>query len=274
MILEKRNFVCADIEKNCYRFWNISISDTNQIITEYGRVGNSKATDVKNFSSACEARKYFDSKVRDKQKIKKRRDSYTEITILDGESSTKNNPTAGLSKHLSDIAVSQIQTSSKEVQDLIRWFSDQNIHNICGSTTIKYSVAEGCFKTPLGIISQGDIDEAKKLLENISILVEANDFSSDLTRLANTYLRKIPQDIGGSSTKINLKNILGDKIKIKSQWDIIEGLEAAVSKSTEQDAKLFNAKIELAKVSDPKLIELGSKLKNVYALAIYPVRTI
>lgn len=272
MILEKRHFALADLEKNSYKFWNIQIEDTNIVTTKYGRIGNSEATDVKNFDSASAARKYFDTKIRDKTKVRSRRDSYTEITILEGEKST-NSVTKGISRHLSDIAVEQIQTSSKEVQDLIRWFSDINIHNIISQTTISYNLEEGCFTTPLGVVDQTCINNAKDLLIKMTPFIERKDWTSkELIKFTNSYLRFLPQQLGSSSTKIGLKNIFGENGSIAKQQEIIEGLEAAISKGVKTEDRVFNAKIELVKnVNEEKIAALGSKIKNVYSLEIKPV---
>lgn len=275
-VIEKKHFVCTDLEKNSNKFWRAELRSDNSVHTEYGRVGNSKGTKVKHFDTETEARKYFDIKVKDKRTVRPRRDAYTEITIL-GETSSK--PNLNGSKHISDIAVSQIETTSPEVKDLIKWLSDINIHNIVSQTSVRYNVADGCFTTPLGVVDQSCLNQAKDLLEKIEGFVEKKNFKdSELVRLVNQYLRFVPTDLGGSSVKINLINIFGDLQAIKKQEGIIESLEAAVSQSSTvvtEEQRIFNAKMELVKeVKDDALSmisELGGKVKNIYSLEIKPV---
>jgi len=243
-ILEKHHFVCTQLEKNSNKFWIIELHDDKRVLTHYGRVGQDGYRDNKSFDSQAAAEKYFRSKLRDKAKVKERRDAYTEINII-GETKKSTNIA---SRHISDIAVKQIKTSSQEVRDFIKFLSDVNIHNITSSTSIKYNVSEGSFTTPLGVVDQNCIDTAKDLLDKISVYVKSGDLSNkDFLKLVNSYLRYIPQDLGGSHTKIRIADVLGTLDKLQNQANIIEGLQAAIQNSKPAETieeKIFDVQIE------------------------------
>jgi len=270
----KRTFVLTDLEKNSNKYWTIDLQGT-VVTTEYGRVGGKGAVENKNFGSAGEAQKYYDTKIRDKSKVKPgRRDTYTEITLVDVGSIT--HTTSPLKRSLRELALAEIETNSPSCKDLIGYLVDTNIHNITSSTTITYNIAEGCFRTPLGIVDKECIEQAKALLAKIEPYVLAEEYSSsDLLSLSNQYFRRIPQDLGGSHVRIHLKDVFRDLAK---QYSIIEGLEAAVvtESPSSSTVKTFDSKIELLSSVPEKVSSLykgshGYKIKNTYSINIQSV---
>jgi predicted DNA-binding WGR domain protein len=257
-LIEKKHFVCTDLEKNSNKYWIIERFDDNSVKTSYGRVGDSGQSTTKNFSSTSEAEKFFNTKVKEKSKIKSRRDAYTEIHILDDMVVTKS-PT----RHISDLAAEQIETSSEDVRKLVRWFSDINIHNIVSSTSVSYNITEGCFRTPLGVVDQSCISNAKVLLNEISQFPDKE--TKECLKKINLYLRYVPQDLGSSHQKIQIKNVFGSGDLLQKQADILEGLEAAISsakpsETNEVSERVFNTKLDIVKNED----EI-SKLKERFA---------
>ena len=275
-ILQKKNFVCADLERNSNKFWTITLYQDHSVKTEWGRVGHSHDELTKSFPSSMAAEKFFNSKIRDKLRVKDgRRDAYTEIEILEDKIITA----SPINGDLAELAASEIETASPEVKDFVRWLAKVNIHNICSSTTIRYNIVDGTFSTPLGVIGQKTINEAKDLLDQISKFTSVED--KDCIKIIGQYIRRIPQDLGGSNVKINAKSIFGSPELLQKQQDIIDGLEAATSsaqpiKSNEVTERTFNT--TLNRLSDDRIIEeinkrfrkhtASSTISNIYQIHI------
>lgn len=280
-LLSKRHFVCTDLEKNSNKFWVIELYDNSTITTTYGRVGTPGYRENKTFGSQIAAQKYFDNKIKDKQKVKNRRDSYTEITILSENISVEKN------NHISDIAINEIETNSQKAKELVKFLSDVNIHTITSNTQIKYNVDDGSFKTALGVVDKTSIDNAKKLLDEISKYIIINDFSNPLlTKSVNQYFRYVPQDLGGSNVKIRLKDLFRDMDAIEKQNEILQSLEASISTAKKVESngvKIFNTALREAsdvkdeidnlfrKTKQGRHISHQYSVKNVYKIEIKSV---
>lgn len=239
-ILNKKTFVCADTAKNNNKYWIIEQFDDNTVITRYGRIGDSGQSTKKTFSSTNEAEKFFNSKVKEKSKVKSRRDAYTEIHLIDDIVTTQPS-----NKHISDIASEQIETNSPNIRSLVKWFSDVNIHNICSNTTLSYNTVEGCFKTPLGIVDTSCINNAKILLDKISKF--DNKEEKECIKIINQYLRYIPQNVG---RKLKINEIFGTGDLLQKQADILEGLEAAIQQTKpliSTTERVFNTRLDIVK---------------------------
>lgn len=277
-LLEKRHFVCSDFEKNSNKFWIISRYDNNSVVTYYGRVGNTGEKTVKNFSSEVEAIKFFNSKVCDKQRVKEgRRDAYTEIEVLEDRIVYNNLA----SKDIAELAANEIQTTSQDVKEFVKWLAKINIHNITSSTSIRYNISEGTFSTPLGVIGKNTINEAKNLLDQISKFSNIDD--KLCISLINQYVRRIPQDLGGSSTKIHAKHVFGTPELLQRQLDIIEGLETAINQvkpvELSETERVFNTKLDIC-INDNVIGEIkerfsrysnGNRISRVYEVDIKDV---
>lgn len=272
-LVDKKFFMCSDLEKNSNKYWIIERFADNSVTTSYGRVGDTGAQTTKNFPDEGAAQKFFNSKVKDKQRVKTRRDAYTEINILDDATVAK-----PLSRHISDLAAEQIETTSEEVRALVRWFSDINIHQIESSTSVRYNMADGCFRTPLGVVDNNCINEAKQLLEQISKFTDVED--KECVKVINQYLRYIPQDLGGSHVRIHVKDVFGSGDLLQKQADIIEGLETAISQAKPvekaESERVFNTQLGIVK-DEGVIGELrsrfsrhynGSSISNVYSVNI------
>lgn len=254
-LITKKHFVCADLEKNSNKFWIGELYNNGLVRFRYGRVGSNEQVTEKQFNNQYEAQKFFDSKVKDKQKVKSRRDAYTEINVIEETGSI----TKSFGCHdVADIALKEIQTNTQAAQDFVRWLCKINKHNILTNTTIKYDINDGTFKTPLGVIDKICLDKARDLLDQIEPFIERKDFNSkQLTSLVNQYLRMIPQDLGGSNIKLRIKDILPDMNAIEKQSGLIDSLNASISTAkpttTQEINKVFETSLlEVEDLSDVK----------------------
>lgn len=266
-LVREKYFVCTDIDVNANKFWRIQQFDDHSVVTIYGRVGISEAATTKHFGDEHEADKFFGRKVNEKTKVKSHRDAYTEIDILTStQCSRKDVP----KDRLADIAAQEIDVDCETTRDLIRWLSSVNIHQILQSTTMTYNEAEGVFRTPLGVVGKSMVDRARVLLNEIAPYVEHGQYAdAGLKKIANEYLRLIPQDLGGTHVKLKLERIF-TREKLKEQADVLDALDASIAsvltvptKTTEDESprqRTFNLKLHA--VDDPQQIEDVKKKFN------------
>lgn len=251
-IVSKRHFVCADLEKNSNKFWIGELYDNGLVRLRYGRVGSSEQVTEKQFASQYEAQKFFDGKVKDKQKIKSRRDAYTEINIIE---ETKAVTQRFGCYDVADIALKEIQTNTQTAKEFVKWLCKINKHNILTNTTIKYDINDGTFKTPLGVIDKICLDKARYLLDQIEPFIERKDFNNkQLISLVNQYLRMIPQDLGGSNIKLRIKDILPDMNAVEKQSGLIDSLNASITTvkpTKEENSKVFETSLFEIQDLDP-----------------------
>ena len=84
-LISRRHFVNCDIEKNSNKFWIGELYDNPpKVVMRFGRVGSDEQMKDRQFASLNEAQKFFDDKIKDKSRVKSRRDSYTEIKVIEG----------------------------------------------------------------------------------------------------------------------------------------------------------------------------------------------
>lgn len=275
-LISKRYFVCSDITNNSNKFWIGELYDNSFVKLRYGRVGSNEQVTEKQFNSQSEAQKFFDGKIRDKQKAKFRRDAYTEINIIEDNKSVSR--FIG-NKDVADIALNQIQTNTQAAKDFIRYLCKINKHNILTNTTIKYDINDGTFKTPLGVIDKSCLDKARELLDQIEPFIEKKDFDNkQLITLVNQYLRRIPQDLGGSNIKLRIKDILPDINAVEKQSGLIDSLNASISTvkpAQQSESKVFDTSLTEVVDLDPikKYYKRSSpRIHKAYQIQIKSVR--
>lgn len=218
----------SDVGANNNKYWSGIVTDSNEVLLEWGRIGDTLQSKRKSFDSEYSANSFLDGKVKEKK-----RKGYTELNILSGSGTVVVNHDKG---SLKEIAKSQI-VSDDETKKLIEKLTEANIHNILTSTTLTYSQDTGLFATPLGIVTDISIKEARQKLNLMSPYVEQSDFeNSDYIELLNSFLRLIPQKVGRKLRS----DIFGDLNAIKAQNDIIDSLEVSYQQAITDTAKPKN----------------------------------
>jgi len=229
LVLSKK-FICTDSEFGTAghnKFWSIKVYDDGTLETEYGRVGDSGASTTKNFGSSDaalkEAEKLIKKKERGKAKGGKRDSCYKEVDIV----GTVDHVSMPSKKSLGKDVWKKIGDGNKEVENLISLLDRENIHNITSNTTLKYDETTGLFSTPLGVVGQNSIDQARLVLSNIKPFVEKNQFNNKSgDRLAEEFMMLIPQDIGRQ--RPTLKTLCHDLNKFDQISSILDSLQASL----------------------------------------------
>jgi len=220
-MIKNAKYIYVDAVNNNNKFWNIEIDASHTVTTFWGRVGDEGQSKSFPHNSDYAAEAFFNKKCREKENK-----GYTvQRTINNGASG----PTVKVveSHNLENIAKSQIQTNSPELGKLISYLAKANAHSILSQTSMQYNDATGLFSTPLGIVDQEAIDEARTLLLKISDMVQAKDYREDrFMPVLSNYLRIIPQDIGRK--RPNPELLYPDLESVQRQNNVLDSLEASL----------------------------------------------
>jgi len=215
-IVEEIHLVKTDVNANNNKFWVGKLYDDDTLETSWGRVGDKG-----------QAKTYVagGKRMLDKKRREKERKGYSEIDIVSNTSGHVSGKVIQ-KESLSKVAKDQIQTKSPETKQLIEYLAQVNVHNILSNTTMTYDAEDGLFKTPLGIVSSATIDEAKDLLEKISVHIIKGDHDGiKIKKLTSQYLMRIPQKV---SRRLKVTDVFPDQEALKKQNDILDSLSASL----------------------------------------------
>jgi poly [ADP-ribose] polymerase len=249
--VREAKYIYADVAGNNNKFWNIQELSDNSCSIQWGRVGSSGQTQLKSFASPVHASSFFESKCRQKESK-----GYQRLKVLNGSGVVI---TPAPSREVAAIAAKQIETDSPQTFELVKRLADANVHNILSSTQLVYDTSRGTFSTPLGIITQDAIDEARALLGQMADRVQRQEFTSaNYIDLLNSYLRLVPQRVG---RKIDPVSLYPDVKAIRKQNEILDSLEASLKLVVDRpdepakprELRLFEARLKL--VEDGALID-------------------
>ena len=202
---------------NSYKYWNGKLYDDESWIATWGRVGCANPE-----SGTWQGANKFEAKVREKLSPKK---GYTEQKTI-GEAVSSAPSTTIRNGDLHSIAKSQILTTSNPVLDrLIKRFVDANVHKITSSTQITYNTTTGLFTTPLGIVEQSGLIEARDLLADLAPFVKNHRFVPDADKILCKYLRIIPQALG--MKRFSTETVIPDDNALQRQLDLVDSLESS-----------------------------------------------
>jgi poly [ADP-ribose] polymerase 2/3/4 len=231
-ITKKIRLIYSEVGENSNKVWEGELYDDSSVITRWGRVGNT--LDSKTFPNAGEV--FLLKKQKEKEKK-----GYTILKTLGEGIEVKSAPVS----NLHEIAMAQIAKNNPELSKILERLSKANVHNITSQTNITYNSATGLFQTPLGIITQEGIDEARNLLVNVKkAMIDAK--KKEMEKLTSGYLRLIPQKVG---TRLTVESVFPDLDAVQKQADILDSLEASLkSVTTVTTTDKTKSKIDLEKV--------------------------
>ena len=162
------------------------------------------------------------------------RSGYKEVAIAGSEPVTSNTPKSSAT---AKTAVEEIAKGDPTITKLVEFLSAQNVHNISQSTTLKYDAVSGLFSTPLGIVSQDSIDDAREVLAQAQKIVDDTRWASTVNeknrnKIAADYMMLIPTDIGRD--RPTFERVFPDLDAVQKQNDILESLEGSLAMAAKQ----------------------------------------
>lgn len=245
VVFQKKLIKVSSTDNN-NKFWNIVAFENGKIEREWGRVSKTPRSKKEVVNSPENyAKNLFN---------KKMKDGYREVDTIENQKITNNG------NDLKETALTQLtKNKTKEVKELIENLVDSNIHNILKSTTLKYDKNSGLFSTPLGIIGEKSIRNARIKLDKISKKINCKSFDLEWVSLCEDYLMIVPHEVG---SKIKLENIFGNADHIQKELAILKGLETSIEMAQNQSQigevekeqeKIFDVDINI--VTDDKIID-------------------
>jgi len=273
-VVSKIHLVKSDPEKNNNKFWNVAIYDDGSTERHWGRVGDSGQRKLEQWGSTSRAQAKAESWANTKRKEGRNGEiAYRDVDVIDDVDVPV--PSSGkvsrVDNDLHKIAKDQIKTNCAEAAALLPRLIKENAHQITAATggKITYNYDKGMFQTPLGLVRQASIDEARAKLVEIGDLVYASDYGRDLLELTRDYLMLVPQDIGRH--RLELPVFWRDLAAVQKQNAILDGLEASLAQATKRPAKrhkaddppapqVFDVRLDL--VTDKKVIDMARRMYN------------
>lgn len=246
-----RRFVCTESEfgtQGHNKFWYVTVYDDGNLETEYGRVGEPGKTNTKSYGSVERATSEAEKAIKKKQKgkpVKGKpgvRDSvYDEVEVASivASGGSKGGSSKVTGGDLNRKASEQIAKGDKTIESLVQTFVKTNQHNITNNTNITYDEKTGLFSTPVGVVGQTNIDQARKSLAKIRKIVSKGGVESADPKVVDEYLRLIPQDTGRRRPTLAL--ITPNISAVDKQVSILDSLQASLdminSGDDEEDKK-------------------------------------
>lgn len=224
---DKLTLVCTSTEatttskNNSNKFHKWEKQPNGDYLHTYGRVGDPGVSHTVSASK-------MQAKMKDAL-----RNGYKEVNIAGSEPVTS----APKSSATAKTAVEEIAKGDPVITKLVEFLSAQNVHNISQSTTLKYDAASGLFSTPLGIVSQDSIDEAREVLARAQKIVDDKHWASTVNEknknaIAADFMMLIPTDIGRDRPTFD--RMFPDLDAIQKQNDILESLEGSLAMAAKQ----------------------------------------
>lgn len=246
-IVKEYNLIFTDVVKNNNKYWYGICLDDGTGYSLWGRVGGSESRT--NYPSHRVVEQKYNGKIKKGyEPLKIIKTGETKVTQV---------------SNVKEVAKKQIKINNNPIlSDLVDRLVSFNIHNITSNTTIKYDAAGGVFSTPLGLVVQEGIDDARKLLVDIHKFVKKDDYEdAKLKTSINKYLKLIPQNIGFK--KINIKTLFPSVDSIQKQNDILDSLEVSLKSITQTpddkktiEEKIFDTELDYLDLKDPEAIRL------------------
>lgn len=260
---------CGNVDGNANKYYVLELQknpDTNRfrLYSEYGRLGNHPARDLREDLDEQDARKEYErikkSKLRNKTKARilkdgkeKHKEQYREVDIAAptvGSPNIRANGNGGVTatvKTKGTLVFSNMGYESA-VEVLLGRLHTENVHNIESSTNV--TVTSNGLETPLGPVTPGHINTARDCLNRLqgypAVSGDRRDPQDRIVRDLNSeFFSLIPQHLGRRITEDSF--LLTDD-DLNTKFDLLQGMEAAmtVTDANEEDGKKPSLGLEIS----------------------------
>jgi len=215
----------TDVDNNNNKYYDLRLYDDGTVKAKYGRVGAPKGQSKSYSGGQVKFDKIIATKTRP-ENPKSKKGGYREAKVVTGSNATITDVTAST---LQNIAKKQIQHTSPETTKLIEYLVKVNAHQITKASggQLNVDAATGMIKTPLGVLTQEAIDDARSLLIELSKLrVPSKRTTAKFKSNVQNYLMLVPQVV--PSKRGWLATMFPDTDSVQKQSALLDSLEATL----------------------------------------------
>ena len=275
-IIEETRLIMTDAGSNNNKYWHGELHDDGTVHSKWGRVGYGNKSQEKTWTGAGAA--FFR-----KKKSEKLAKGYVEQRTVANSQAQGSSSRSGRSistAALKSQAVKDIGKNSA-VAKLISWLADINVHAILANTqNMTYNEASGTFSTPLGLVTQDGLVEARSILNDLAKMVNKRDTGRRFSTLAGDLMAIIPQNVGMKSGWD--QRFFGSNDLLAKQYDLLDALDASLATAATVKPKKADVKddgkrvfeVELDIVTDDKVVRSVKRKYNADKGNHYDVRTL
>jgi poly [ADP-ribose] polymerase len=245
-VIEHRKFVCANADNNNNKFWEYALYEDMTVVIKYGRIGATCTTEPRKAIT----RSKLDSKIREKTKPGRAEGEYREIEVVAAPTGPSG-PSAKV-QNVKATAVRDIAKGDTVLEKLVHRLAEANRHelHVASGGQLDIDLTTGLVTTPIGIITQGNIDQARALLKGFVEPVQKQAFdTSDFKSKLNDYLMLVPQKVGHRGWH---RTFISNDAALQRQSQLLDQLESSISLAEQRvkDTEKAAAKAAGKKVDD------------------------
>ena len=199
--IARSHLICVDVMENHNKFWSAWVLENGDLFVEYGRVGSTAQSKLHTIGNVNAATTKMNALVK-----QKRAKGYQAIAIADFKSLDYSLLTNG-SVIQDDIEAIQQQWKRMEPFSLIRFHPES-----------------GQFRSLSGGLSVDVVTIARSHLETVQTHYRRGD--DEFIPAVEAYIRVIPMR---STAKLNAHDLLGSRLKLNQQTELLDTLERCLS---------------------------------------------
>jgi predicted DNA-binding WGR domain protein len=200
-IIAQSHLICVDVTKNHNKFWSAWVLNNGDLFVEYGRVGSMAQSKLHAIANVNAATKKMNTLVKQKQTK-----GYQAILIAD-------------SKSLDYSLLPNGEVIREEIESV-----QQRWERMGTFSLIRFHPDIGQFRSLSGSLSAEVVPIARSLLNQVQIHYRRGD--DEFITAVEAYIRVIPMR---SAAKLNAHDLLGSRLKLSQQTELLDTLERCLS---------------------------------------------
>lgn len=203
--------VMADAKNNHNKFYEIRLEENDEVLVRYGRVDGGCQHASKGFGVAA-----FERAAR-----AKKAKGYREVDVVVKDEGGK------VQRTLSEVAKRDIIGNDPVMTELMERLVRMNRHQLMAASGGRITIEDGKVKTPVGLITMGNVQSAKAVLQQLERMVSADQHYTDAyLTLLNDYLTLVPQKVPSRGQWG--PTFFSAHTSFQNQSDLLEQLESSL----------------------------------------------
>ncbi len=199
--IAQAHLICVDVTENHNKFWSAWVLENGDLFVEYGRVGSTTQSKLHSIGSINIATSKMNTLVKQKQTK-----GYQVATIVN-------------SKSLDYSLLPNSSVIQEEIEDIQQQWKRMETFSL-----IRFHPDTGQFRSLSGSLSADVVPIARSLLNQVQIHYRRGD--DEFIAAVEAYIRVIPMR---SAAKLNAHDLLGSRLKLSQQAELLDTLEQCLN---------------------------------------------